>query len=145
MHATFPGRASLRALPKSYKLGGVSSTPIFDHLGAASWHRGDAAAIKAVGKVVEWVLAPWKLVVIGAGVVTVIVWLVRRRTRNGKRRSGDEEMGEVRVGGVFAREEEDSLLDGRGRSRTPRSLDTFSDDDTLFIEDYSSSKLENAV
>jgi len=53
MHATYPNRKTLRVLPPSYKLGGLSYTPIFDHLGAASWHRGDASFIKSVGAFVE--------------------------------------------------------------------------------------------
>lgn len=64
MHATYPKRSSLRVLPRSYKLGGPSRTPIFDHLGAASWHRGDASFIVVLGYFVEWLLVPWKLVFI---------------------------------------------------------------------------------
>lgn len=62
MHATYPHRSTLRVLPPSWKLGGVSSTPVFDHLGAASWHRGDAAFIKFLGSLAE-----------SFGVITVIL------------------------------------------------------------------------
>lgn len=80
MHATYPKRSSLRVLPRSYKLGGPSQTPIFDHLGAASWHRGDASFIVSVGYFMEWLLVPWKLVfVFIASIVCTVGYLRYRR------------------------------------------------------------------
>ena len=62
MHAWYPHRERLKVLPAEWKLGGHSVTPVFEHLGASSWHRSDAALIKYVGTWVEVVLSPWKLV-----------------------------------------------------------------------------------
>ncbi|KAL1716599.1 glycosyltransferase family 32 protein [Schizophyllum commune] len=56
MHALYPQRDQLKVLPEGYKLGGISNNHIFEHFGAGSWHRADAAAIKIVGNVVEWIL-----------------------------------------------------------------------------------------
>lgn len=79
MHATYPKRSSLRVLPLSYKLGGPSRTPIFDHLGAASWHRGDASFIVVLGYFVEWLLVPWKLIFIFIASIVCTVGYVRYR------------------------------------------------------------------
>ena len=110
MHATYREHSTLRVLPKSYKLGGVSSTPIFDHLGAASWHRGDAGAIKAIGVAAEWVLVPWKIIVIAVSGVGLTVWVCRRRNRR-KERSRKEDVE------LFDVEREELLAaEGRGES-----------------------------
>lgn len=81
MHATYTHRSVLRALPKAYKLGGISQTPIFDHLGAASWHRGDATAIKFIGDIFAWFLVPWKIIFIFISAVSLAAWLQRRRAQ----------------------------------------------------------------
>jgi len=81
MHATYSHRSNLRVLPREYKLGGHSITPIFEHLGAASWHRGDASAIIVVGRFFEWFLDPWKIFFAVGVCVAIGVWLSRRRAR----------------------------------------------------------------
>jgi hypothetical protein len=79
MHITYPNRSKLRVLPRSYKLGGPSQTPIFDHLGAASWHTGDANFIVHLGYFAEWLLVPWKLVFILITCVVCTVGYLRYR------------------------------------------------------------------
>jgi hypothetical protein len=81
MHATYSHRSNLRVLPREYKLGGHSITPIFEHLGAASWHRGDATAIKLIGNFFEWFLDPWKIFFFAGICISFSVWLSRRRAR----------------------------------------------------------------
>ncbi|KAG8996474.1 hypothetical protein FRB94_008270 [Tulasnella sp. JGI-2019a] len=88
MHALYPERHLPKVLPKEYKLGGLSFTPMFDHLGAGSWHRWDAAAIKVIGKVVEWILAPWKIILT---IVCSVGFVVRRKARNSQ--ADDKENG----------------------------------------------------
>jgi len=79
MHATYPKRSSLRVLPRSYKLGGPSQTPIFDHLGAATWHRGDAGFIVVLGYFAEWLLVPWKLIFIFIASIVCTIGYLRYR------------------------------------------------------------------
>lgn len=79
MHVTYPQRSTLRVLPRSYKLGGPSQTPIFDHLGAASWHTGDANFIVHLGYFAEWLLVPWKLAFIFIACIVCTVGYVRYR------------------------------------------------------------------
>ena len=81
MHATYSHRSNLRVLPREYKLGGHSVTPIFEHLGAASWHRGDANAIIVVGRFFEWFLDPWKILFVVGVCIALRVWICRRRAR----------------------------------------------------------------
>ena len=74
-------------------LGGYSDTPIFVHLGASSWHRGDAAAILKIGKVVTWLLEPWKVIMISLIGLAACVWCYRRRVRRACRtRASDVEL-----------------------------------------------------
>lgn len=109
MHATYAKHSTLRVLPKEYKLGGVSSTPIFDHLGAASWHRGDASAIKAIGVAFEWLLVPWKIIALNMLVVGVCVLVCRRRAHRVERiRKEDVELFDV---------EREMLREGDGDTR----------------------------
>jgi len=93
MHATYSKRSSLRVLPRSYKLGGPSHTPIFDHLGAASWHRGDAGPILYLGNFVEWILVPWKLVLVFVTLIACTVGFIkyRRMVQAGAERQKDED------------------------------------------------------
>lgn len=90
----------LLILPSSYKLNGHVTTPLFEHLGASSWHREDAAMIGRLGKVVEEV----KVYAAGMGgcvlavvaVVAVVVLGVRwarwaRWARWGRGRGGSRE------------------------------------------------------
>jgi hypothetical protein len=92
MHATYPHRSSLRVLPPSYKLGGVSSTPIFDHLGAASWHRGDAFFIKFIGSLAE----KFGVITVVGGIVSILVlgtvnfWRAKWRREDVERCGGKE-------------------------------------------------------
>lgn len=93
MHATYPGRSKLRSLPRPYKLGGPSVTPIFDHLGAASWHGGDANFIVHLGYIAEWLLVPWKLIFIFVASIVGIVgyFRYRRMVREDAGRSREED------------------------------------------------------
>lgn len=96
MHATYSHRSTLRVLPREYKLGGPSITPIFEHLGAASWHRGDATAIKLVGRFFEWFLDPWKIFFFAGIFIAFSVWLSRRRARKAaKLRAEDTELSDL--------------------------------------------------
>ncbi|EJD02688.1 uncharacterized protein FOMMEDRAFT_140591 [Fomitiporia mediterranea MF3/22] len=130
MHATYAKHSTLRVLPREYKLGGVSSTPIFDHLGAASWHRGDASAIKALGVVVQWLLVPWKIITITVASVVGSVWLCRRRARRAEKiRAEDVELFDV----------EHELLRGGAHPETERRAllvhvwrDSMSDEEATF-------------
>lgn len=93
MHALFPDRHLLKVMPKGYKLGGKSDNEIFQHLGAAVWHRGDAYMIKKLGNLVGYILEPWKIfAMIG---VAVGIWYALRRRRAAKaaerERNRDEE------------------------------------------------------
>ena len=81
MHATYSRRSNLRVLPREYKLGGHSVTPIFEHLGAASWHRGDAAAITLIGHFFEWFLDPWKIFFFAGICISFVYWLSLVRAR----------------------------------------------------------------
>jgi inositol phosphorylceramide mannosyltransferase catalytic subunit len=96
MHATYSKRTTLRVLPLSYKLGGPSQTPLFDHLGAASWHRGDSGFIIKLGHFAEWLLVPWKLAFIFIASVAGIIGFFRyRRMIRGdaeRRRDQDKEL-----------------------------------------------------
>jgi len=93
MHATYSHRSNLRVLPREYKLGGHSITPIFEHLGAASWHRGDATAIKLIGNFFEWFLDPWKIFFFVGVCISFSYWLSRRRARKAaQRRAEDTEL-----------------------------------------------------
>ena len=91
MHATYSHRSTLRVLPREYKLGGPSITPIFEHLGAASWHRGDASAIIVVGRFFEWFLDPWKIVIAVGICIAIGFWLARRRAARKAVQLRDEE------------------------------------------------------
>lgn len=93
MHATYSKRSTLRSLPRSYKLGGPSNTPILEHLGAASWHRGDAGFIVKLGHFAEWLLVPWKLAfVFIASIVCIVGYLrYRRMIKEDKERVRDED------------------------------------------------------
>lgn len=51
MHLWYPGHANLKVLPWDYRLNGKVTTPLFEHLGASSWHKGDAAFILSLGQV----------------------------------------------------------------------------------------------
>ena len=81
MHATYSHRSNLRVLPREYKLGGPSITPIFQHLGAASWHRGDASSIKLIGNFFEWFLDPWKIFFFAGICISFGIWISGRRAR----------------------------------------------------------------
>lgn len=133
MHATFSGHSTLRVLPREYKLGefatsvrslprwnlltnrrtplgGLSVTPIFDHLGAASWHRGDADAIKKIGDVVTWLLVPWKIVAITFIGLAGCFWCCRRRMRRAqKNRAEDVELFDM---------EREMLLESGGQAES---------------------------
>src|SRR5258708_20121568 len=69
-------RKNLKVLPKGYKLGGYSITPLFEHYGAATWHRSDAMAIKMVGDGVVWLFSQGKII---AGIVLLVVVVAGRR------------------------------------------------------------------
>lgn len=53
MHRTFAKQQELGILDAPNKLNGHVTTPLFEHLGASSWHKGDAKAILQMGKAVE--------------------------------------------------------------------------------------------
>lgn len=55
MHRTFPDQAQLGVLDQANKLNGHVTTPLFEHLGASSWHKGDAKAILRIGQYIEGV------------------------------------------------------------------------------------------
>ena len=76
MHALYPNRRNLKVLPKGYKLGGYSITPLFEHYGAATWHRSDAMAIKMVGDGIVWLFSQGKII---AGIVLLVVVVAGRR------------------------------------------------------------------
>jgi len=96
MHATYSPRSNLRVLPREYKLGGHSITPIFEHLGAGSWHRGDAAAIKLIGRFFEWFLDPWKIVFFASICIPFSCLLSRRRARKAAQlRAEDTELFDI--------------------------------------------------
>ena len=93
MHATYSHRSNLRVLPREYKLGGHSVTPVFEHMGAASWHRGDAGAIIYVGRFFEWFLNPWRVLLVVGTCITFGVWLSRWRARKAvKSQAGETEL-----------------------------------------------------
>lgn len=96
MHATYSHRSNLRVLPREYKLGGPSITPIFHHLGAASWHRGDASAIKLIGNFFEWFLDPWKIFFFAGTCISFAIWISGRRARKAAQfRAEDTELFHV--------------------------------------------------
>lgn len=51
MHLFSPAHDTLKVLPWDYRLNGKVTTPLFQHLGASSWHKGDAKFILNLGKV----------------------------------------------------------------------------------------------
>lgn len=53
MHRTYQDQASLHILDSSHKLNGHVVTPLFEHLGASSWHKGDAKMILRLGLFIE--------------------------------------------------------------------------------------------
>jgi hypothetical protein len=116
MHATYPHRSNLRVLPREYKLGGLSFTPIFEHLGAASWHRGDAAAIKLIGVFFEWFLDPWKIFFFAGICIPFSYWLSLVRARKAAQlRAEDTEL--------FGLESPGSSTDPREDFTTHEELD----------------------
>lgn len=53
MHRTFQDQISMGVMDQANKLNGHVTTPLFEHLGASSWHKGDAKAILRLGKAIE--------------------------------------------------------------------------------------------
>jgi mannosyltransferase OCH1-like enzyme len=53
MHRTYSDQAGLKILDSTHKLNGHVVTPLFEHLGASSWHKGDAKVILQLGFFVE--------------------------------------------------------------------------------------------
>ena len=53
MHRTYPEQYTLKILDSVHKLNGHVTTPLFEHLGASSWHKGDAKLILHLGAIVE--------------------------------------------------------------------------------------------
>lgn len=53
MHRLFENQTSLTIMDQANKLNGHVQTPLFEHLGASSWHKGDAKAILRIGKQIE--------------------------------------------------------------------------------------------
>lgn len=53
MHRLYGDQTSLAVMDRANKLNGHVQTPLFEHLGASSWHKGDAKAILRVGHHIE--------------------------------------------------------------------------------------------
>lgn len=53
MHRLYGDQPSLAIMDQANKLNGHVQTPLFEHLGASSWHKGDAKAILRIGKQIE--------------------------------------------------------------------------------------------
>ncbi|EPQ61256.1 hypothetical protein GLOTRDRAFT_113658 [Gloeophyllum trabeum ATCC 11539] len=86
MHTLYPHREQLTVLPQEYKLNGHVLTPLFEHLGASSWHRSDARLILLIGKTIESVKSSPVLVVALLFLASSCIFLVlfhRRRRGHG--------------------------------------------------------------
>ncbi|PWN36465.1 uncharacterized protein FA14DRAFT_175781 [Meira miltonrushii] len=53
MHRLYGDQPSLTIMDQANKLNGHVETPLFEHLGASSWHKGDAKAILRIGQQIE--------------------------------------------------------------------------------------------
>ncbi|PWN34357.1 uncharacterized protein FA14DRAFT_148726 [Meira miltonrushii] len=53
MHRLYGDQPSLAIMDQANKLNGHVQTPLFEHLGASSWHKGDAKAILRIGHQIE--------------------------------------------------------------------------------------------
>lgn len=89
MHRTFPDQSSLKILDASHKLNGHVTTPLFEHLGASSWHKGDAKLILQLGQAVETVkhqpaLILGFLLLIPAFTLALLLLVRRRRQHHAK-------------------------------------------------------------
>ncbi|KAJ3015880.1 hypothetical protein HKX48_004328 [Thoreauomyces humboldtii] len=53
-HAIYPDRDQLKVLGgERNRLNGIAVTPLFKHLGASSWHQGDAKMFVKMGKIIK--------------------------------------------------------------------------------------------
>jgi hypothetical protein len=84
MHRTYHDQAHLKILDSTHKLNGHVVTPLFEHLGASSWHKGDAKVILQLGLFVERVkrVPILGLVLSIASLLVFAVILISRRRRN---------------------------------------------------------------
>lgn len=87
MHRTSVDHASLGILDQSNKLNGHVTTALFEHLGASSWHKGDARFILRLGKMVELIKRQIILVYLALVCMTLlsIIVVVKRQRGRAKR------------------------------------------------------------
>lgn len=84
MHRTYHDQVHLKILDSTHKLNGHVVTPLFEHLGASSWHKGDAKVILQLGLVVESVK---RVPILGlafsvASLVVLAIVLIARKKHN---------------------------------------------------------------
>jgi hypothetical protein len=93
MHRTYPDQKNLKILDAQHKLNGHVTTPLFEHLGASSWHKGDAKVILQLGAFIEKIKKSSGVACLALQLCTVmlffsllLLFLRRRRQRIASRR-----------------------------------------------------------
>ncbi|TFK47994.1 hypothetical protein OE88DRAFT_1664986 [Heliocybe sulcata] len=116
MHTLYPHREELSVLPQEYKLNGHVLTPLFEHLGASSWHQSDARAILAIGRLIESIKSSPLLLCLVLFSTAASVFLLaahcRRRRLRKAGREGYSVLPMIRISS------EDGERGGRGRRGT---------------------------
>jgi hypothetical protein len=82
MHRTYSDQIHLKILDSSHKLNGHVVTPLFEHLGASSWHKKDAKMILRLGLFVERIKAFSHIIECASAafvVFAVLLYVARRR------------------------------------------------------------------
>lgn len=76
--------SNVKILDQKHKLNGHVTTPLFEHLGASSWHKGDAKMVLMLGKCVEFLKLAWPVTLLLAVLVVgccIAIRVVRRNAR----------------------------------------------------------------
>ncbi len=79
--------SNMRILDQKHKLNGHVTTPLFEHLGASSWHKGDAKAVLLLGKCVEFFKIAWPLSLIAVMISIGLCFALRSARRNARANS----------------------------------------------------------
>ncbi|GAA98906.1 glycosyltransferase family 32 protein [Mixia osmundae IAM 14324] len=73
-------RRSMKILPgKAHRLSGHTFTPLFEHLGASTWHSWDSSVIMALGHAVNSLMSLW-LPLASVAIVAIFGWHMRSRS-----------------------------------------------------------------
>ena len=85
--------ASMVVLEAKHKLNGHVVTPLFEHLGASSWHKSDASMVLRIGRGVEWLkshvasVSVFALIFAALGMVGSFAWALKTKRKRACDRS----------------------------------------------------------